>query len=44
MAYADPNYDPQKAHEYYMKHRKLKGGLCEISTSESKQTSLKRIV
>lgn len=25
MAYADPNYDPKAAHEYYMKHRKLKG-------------------
>lgn len=25
MAYADPNYDPKKRHEYYMKHRKLKG-------------------
>ena len=25
MAYSDPNYDPVAAHEYYMKHRKLKG-------------------
>lgn len=25
MAYADPNYDPQAAHEYYEKHKKLKG-------------------
>lgn len=25
MAYKDPNYDPQKAHEYYEKHKKLKG-------------------
>lgn len=25
MAYADTNYDPQKAHEYYEKHKKLKG-------------------
>ena len=25
MAYSSQYYDPQKAHEYYMKHRKLKG-------------------
>ena len=25
MAYADPNYDPIAAHEYYEKHKKLKG-------------------
>lgn len=25
MAYSSNYYDPQKAHEYYMKHRKLKG-------------------
>lgn len=25
MAYADLNYDPKKAHEYYEKHKKLKG-------------------
>lgn len=25
MAYADPNYSPKAAHEYYLKHRKLKG-------------------
>lgn len=25
MAYASKYYDPVKAHEYYMKHRKLKG-------------------
>ena len=25
MAYASPYYDPQKAHDYYMKHRHLKG-------------------
>lgn len=25
MAYKDPNYDPVKAHEYYEKHKKLKG-------------------
>lgn len=25
MAYKSKYYDPQKAHEYYMKHRKLKG-------------------
>lgn len=25
MHYASPYYDPVKAHEYYMKHRKLKG-------------------
>lgn len=33
MAYASKYYDPVKAHEYYMKHRKLKG--------RSKKTSLK---
>ena len=26
MHYASKYYDPVKAHEYYMKHRKLKGG------------------
>lgn len=25
MHYASPYYDPEKAHEYYMKHRELKG-------------------
>ena len=25
MAYANPDYDPVKAHEYYEKHKKLKG-------------------
>ena len=25
MAYKNKTYDPKKAHEYYMKHRKLKG-------------------
>ena len=25
MAYSSKYYDPQKAHEYYMKHRNLKG-------------------
>ena len=25
MAYASKYYDPAKAHEYYLKHRKLKG-------------------
>lgn len=25
MVYKDPNYDPKAAHEYYMRHRKLKG-------------------
>ena len=25
LHYASPYYDPVKAHEYYMKHRQLKG-------------------
>lgn len=25
LHYASPYYDPVKAHEYYMKHRELKG-------------------
>ena len=25
MAYKSEYYDPKKAHEYYIKHRKLKG-------------------
>lgn len=32
MAYASKYYDPVKAHEYYMKHRKLKGRKARTST------------
>lgn len=32
MAYASPYYDPVKAHEYYMEHRKLKGTQSKTST------------
>lgn len=32
MAYASKYYDPQKAHEYYMKHRQLKGKKSRTST------------
>lgn len=32
MAYASKYYDPVKAHEYYLKHRKLKGQSERIST------------
>lgn len=33
MAYASKYYDPAKAHEYYMKHRKLKGRKKRTSTA-----------
>lgn len=33
MAYKSDYYDPQKAHEYYMKHRKLKGKRSKTSTA-----------
>lgn len=34
MAYKSKYYDPAKAHEYYMKHRKLKGRTKKASTSD----------
>lgn len=33
MAYASKYYDPVKAHEYYMKHRQLKGQNSRSSTA-----------
>lgn len=33
MAYASKYYDPVKRHEYYMKHRKLKGRAQRASTA-----------
>ena len=33
MAYASKYYDPVKRHEYYMKHRKLKGRQSRSSTA-----------
>lgn len=33
MAYASEHYDPQKAHEYYEKHKQLKGRNSRTSTS-----------
>ncbi len=33
MAYASKYYDPVKAHEYYMKHRQLKGRQSRSSTA-----------
>ncbi len=33
MAYASKYYDPVKRHEYYMKHRKLKGKKSRTSTA-----------
>lgn len=33
MAYASKYYDPVKAHEYYMKHRQLKGRSQRASTA-----------
>ncbi len=35
MAYASKYYDPQKAHEYYMKHRQLKGRRSKSSLNEA---------
>lgn len=34
MAYKDPNYDPVKAHEYYEKHKKLKGRKKGVTTQQ----------
>ena len=34
MAYKSKYYDPAKAHEYYMKHRKLKGRKKRTSTAD----------
>lgn len=34
MAYASKYYDPAKRHEYYMKHRKLKGRKKRTSTAD----------
>lgn len=34
MAYKSKYYDPAKAHEYYMKHRKLKGRKKKTSTAD----------
>ena len=34
MAYKSKYYDPVKAHEYYMKHRKLKGRKKKTSTAD----------
>ena len=38
MAYASPYYDPVKAHEYYMQHRKLKGRQAKTSTAGLNET------
>ena len=40
MAYRDPNYDPQKAHEYYEKHKKLKGRRSTKGFSQSQKERL----
>lgn len=37
--YASEYYDPVKAHEYYMEHRKLKGEVSSGSTDESSNSS-----
>lgn len=39
MAYASKYYDPVKAHEYYMKHRKLKGRKKKKKTSSKKKST-----
>lgn len=39
MAYASKYYDPVKAHEYYMKHRKLKGRKKKRKTSSKKKST-----
>ena len=41
MAYASPYYDPAKAHEYYMKHRKLKGNRSTKGMSDEQKETLK---
>lgn len=40
--YASKYYDPDKAHEYYMKHRKLKGTSGSSSTSTKSSTKKKK--
>ena len=53
MAYKSKYYDPVKAHEYYMKHRKLKGrvravtkmkaGKAKKATGSKKKSSAKKV-
>jgi hypothetical protein len=43
VAYANPNYDPKKAHEYYMKHRKLKGRKKKRKVEPSSNSSTRSI-
>lgn len=40
MPYADPNYDPVKAHEYYMEHRQLKGNRSTKGFSETQKAQI----
>lgn len=40
--YASKYYDPDKAHEYYMKHRKLKGDSSSSSDDDSSSSSTKK--
>lgn len=39
MAYKSKYYDPAKAHEYYMKHRKLKGRTSTAGLNEAGKTA-----
>ena len=41
MAYASPYYDPVKAHEYYMKHRHLKGNRSTKGMSDEQKETLR---
>ena len=41
MAYSTPNYDPQKAHEYYEKHKKLKGNRSTKGFSQEQKEYVK---
>lgn len=43
MAYKDPDYDPKKAHEYYEKHKKLKGRKKSTSTKGFTQTNKEQL-
>lgn len=42
LHYASPYYDPEKAHEYYMKNRELKGDTTSANSSASTSTTKRK--
>lgn len=43
MAYASKYYDPQKAHEYYEKHKKLKGRTSTAGLNDAGKVAAKEV-